>query len=415
MSRKRWFRMQLIFVSVLILEMLLKGCGLSIANSASIMLNLSDVQVKQQNNSWFFLSKDNPSRNLDDGNQVKTDEDGEGWLDISGCRQTIYIFQDSHLIASPNSKSDRKSGNETSLVEGSAAWNNHCASQVVIHTDSAEIELKGTWVLVTYLPEQQLTLVMVLEGRAEVQPVLDVNTRTLGSTINVPAGNFLFSTPGEISDSVADLTAREPHPFSQLQPLLGELNLWAWIAKTREKAKKDSIPFPEFLIAQCQIRRNPRLREFPGENATILVDELDSGSLFEGMVQDETGWIFGISSKAIGNSANAIGWVFSGYLSCPSQLPTAFSLPRGISLKEQSLVARSSPTPAPNNTQPIPDRTSPNVDLSISPENPTTENPVTLTAEAQDDSGIASIELFVDGASVKQCREATSCTAIVGP
>jgi hypothetical protein len=410
--------------------MLLKGCGLSSPVSATITRNLPNVWMKTQESDWpqHPLSDTKP-HTLKDGDQVKTNEYGEGWLEISNCLG-IYIFQDSGLIkTSSNSRLDKKSGNETSQLQGIAAWNNRCAN-VVIHTNSAEIELKGTWVLVGYLPDSQLTLVMVFEGRAEVQPVLDVNTRTLGEAINVQSGNFLFSTPGDSSGSVADLTAREPHPFEQLQPLLRELNLWAWMAKTREKARKDSIPFPEFLIAQCQIRRNPRLREFPGTEEPILLDagELADGSSFEGMVQSETGWIFGISSKTIGNSSNAIGWVSSDYLSCPSQLPTALSLPRGISLKEQRPIPTPSPTPTPPSpvpttslTTPSPispstvDKTPPTINLSISPEKPTTENQVTLTASAQDESGIALIEILVDGTSVKQCRETTSCTATVGP
>ena len=45
-----------------------------------------------------------------------------------------------------------------------------CAGEFTIHTGSASIVKNGTSLSVTYVPERELTLVVVLEGRVWVTP-----------------------------------------------------------------------------------------------------------------------------------------------------------------------------------------------------------------------------------------------------
>jgi hypothetical protein len=143
----------------------------------------------------------------------------------------IYIFQQSRLIKAACPKSDYLGGNVTCAVEGTSVYNNQCASQIVIQTPSVELVLEGTWLSVTYLPEQQLSLIMVFEGQVSAHPVLNADTYDQGAAVDIVAGYFWFSTPGATAEPIAGLAARELHSFDQLLPVVEELNLWHWIER----------------------------------------------------------------------------------------------------------------------------------------------------------------------------------------
>ena len=284
------------------------------------------------------LSKDSLYE-LQNGDRIRTNDGGEGWLYLSNC-QTVYLFQQSGLIKSANSKADSQSGSSTNLYNGSAVVkDSKCAGQVVIQTDGAEIRLTGTWVSVTYLPVQQLTLVMVFEGAAEFQAVLDSKLRTLDQAVKVPSGYFLFSTRGNRSKSVAGLAAQKPHSFQQLPGLLAELNLWKWIPRIRDRARMDNIPFPEFLVAQCTVKGTNtvtawRLRQTPVGGA--VVGEMTDNTPFVAMARTTD------TSSILGATAKQIGWVSANAVLCEAnlaQLPKILDLP---------------PTPEPSSPEPSP-------------------------------------------------------------
>lgn len=180
---------------------------------------------------------------------ITTDENGEGWLKISDC-MLIYVFQDSRLVKSACPKSDYVGGNVTCSVEGTSVYNNKCAGQVVIQTLTAELEMQGTWLSVTYLPETQLSLVIVFEGAVEAQPVVDPETRTLAPAVDVPVAHFWFTTPGAQADPIAGLAAREPHPLAALLPVVEDMNLGPWLERIEARAAADNVPFPE-LVAEA--------------------------------------------------------------------------------------------------------------------------------------------------------------------
>jgi uncharacterized repeat protein (TIGR01451 family) len=187
-----------------------------------------------EDDAWHYLSK---------GGGVTTDSSGEGWLKINDCWD-IYVFEDSELIKSPCPRSDLEAADVTCNRSGTSVWKELCASEIIIQTLSAQIEPGGTWFSVTYLPELQLTLTLVFEGQVKAQPVLDADAYTLGEPVEVPAGHFWFTTPGIAADPIAGLSAREPHPFDELLPLVEALDLWDRIGRITSRADVDRIGYP---------------------------------------------------------------------------------------------------------------------------------------------------------------------------
>lgn len=258
----RWYRARVLRVTVGILAagMLLMGCtrgGRTPQIPPTEVAELeTDSQVRREMAVvWAGPGDVSVLPGLDDqdwhslpaGSLVTTDDSGEGWVNISDC-MLIYIFQNSGLAKAACPKSDYIGGNVTCAIEGTSVYNNSCAGQVIIQTLSAEVELQGTWLSVTYLPDQQLSLIMVFEGDATVRPVLDFDARTLGGRRNVEEGHFWFSTPGDRADRVAGLDARESHPFDRLPPLLDALDLWPWMDRIQARADTDDVPFPELPV-----------------------------------------------------------------------------------------------------------------------------------------------------------------------
>jgi len=192
--------------------------------------------------------------NLGSGDRVTTDGSGEACLDFEGC-MLIYLFRDgSNLVKSGCSRSSRSGGNVTCAIEGTGVYNNSCATQVVVETDSATITLNGTWLVVTYLPRWQLTLVLVSEGQADVQPVRDVGTRTMASSIQVAGQHFVFTAPDSMLNAIegtAGLNARQAYSYDEfaafiqgLQERTGESRLESWMASAQERARLDGVSFP---------------------------------------------------------------------------------------------------------------------------------------------------------------------------
>jgi LysM repeat protein len=200
-----------------------------------------------ENEEWYELP---------DGGLVTTDDNGEGWVDISQDGRKcmlVYIFQTSELIKAACPKSDYTGGNVTCSLAGTSVYNNTCASQIIIQTLSAEIQLDGTWIAVTYLPDQQVTVAMVfdadqtIEDQITVWPVQQTDPRILGgSSLAVTEEHFWFSVPGVRADPIAGLEARVAHPFDRLLPLVEALDLWPWIDRIKKRADADNVPYPDF-------------------------------------------------------------------------------------------------------------------------------------------------------------------------
>ncbi|HUW12959.1 MAG TPA: thioredoxin domain-containing protein [Anaerolineae bacterium] len=177
---------------------------------------------------------------LHDGHRVKTDARGEALLrrDLGGAICYVYLFLSSQLVKRACPKSSYAGGNTTCLEEGSAVFNG-CSNHLIM-TPSSEILVRGSWVSVTYLPDQQMTLVVVSEGEAEVRPVLDTDTWELGLPISVAPGQLLVTAPDPVRGQDFN---RETLPVEALSLVTELLGIDAWMARASVRAEGDRVPF----------------------------------------------------------------------------------------------------------------------------------------------------------------------------
>ena len=179
---------------------------------------------------------------LNAGDMVTTDDDGEAWLDIGGCH-LIYLFFDSKIIKSACAESDYDAGNVTCAVSGTSVHNNDCSSEVHLQTRSADIVLGGTWVWLTYLPELELTLLVVGEGSAKVWPIREVDGWVRDEPITVKAQEFMFTAPDNRLEEIAGLEPRLSHGVRMLPRLVQILRMRRWLEYVQERAELDKVEF----------------------------------------------------------------------------------------------------------------------------------------------------------------------------
>jgi hypothetical protein len=191
---------------------------------------------------------DNDWHKLRTGDHVTTDPNGEAALNILDC-MTLYVFNNSGLVRSACSRSSSRGGSVYCAQEGTSLFNNKCGGKVLIETGSAEIQLEGTYLSVTYDPSNQLTLVIVLQGKVKVRPVTNFEERTLGEPIEVTEGNLFLSVPDNRKDEVSSqnwgVALRQPQPLDQIGDLIKPLGLSKWLDKIRHHAKTDGIAIPD--------------------------------------------------------------------------------------------------------------------------------------------------------------------------
>ncbi len=178
------------------------------------------------------------------GDMVTTDNSGEAWLDIAGCHR-IYLFFDSKIIKSACAESDYDAGNVTCAVSGTSVHNNDCSSEVHLQTRSANIVLESTWVWLTYLPELELTLLVVGEGSAKVWPIREVDGWVRDEPITVKAQEFMFTAPDNRLEEIAGLEPRLSHGVRRLPRLVQILRMRRWLEYVQERAKLDKVEFLE--------------------------------------------------------------------------------------------------------------------------------------------------------------------------
>ena len=175
--------------------------------------------------------------------QVSTDNNGEARLKLSGC-MTVYLFQTSRVTYAACSKSESTGGNSNCQSAGTAVYNSSCAGRIeqVIQTPTADIIPRGTWITVTYLPDQQLTITVVLKGSAEVRPVIDIENRKLGEPATINEGQFYLTVPDERRDQDDEQSSnlRQAKNVSDGPAMLNKY-LKPWLDRIRTHAEEDQI------------------------------------------------------------------------------------------------------------------------------------------------------------------------------
>jgi hypothetical protein len=194
-------------------------------------------------------------QDLNKGDAIRTDSNGQAELELVGCSGTLYVFKNSVMQVATCLKTEQASGLATCAQQGTGWFNIDCTSRFVVDTLAGRVTIAGTTFSVTYLPERQLLLVIVFAGRVAVQPVIDFDTGELGTqTTLVETGQFLYTMPGPESPALPGGSPRTPLPLEQLPPLVDELGIRPWIDDIGLRARQDGV-----LPANWPFRGQPGL------------------------------------------------------------------------------------------------------------------------------------------------------------
>ncbi|MGC9399580.1 MAG: hypothetical protein ACP5HM_10650 [Anaerolineae bacterium] len=184
---------------------------------------------------------------LSEGETLSVDNMGEAELNFSECWPGhMYAFQRSNGDFRVNrcGKFASESGSVWCL---SGFWYVSCKGEYTLLTGSAQIEKRGTTFWVMYRPEEQLTLVTVLEGEVEIRPVKRYPS-TLGAPTRLTAGSFYFTMPDVQLYDVGGLAPRMDHPNASLGRVVSALKAEAWFEVAQERAKTEGVPIPSLTV-----------------------------------------------------------------------------------------------------------------------------------------------------------------------
>lgn len=173
------------------------------------------------------VNVDASGRDLQKGDTILTDAAGEAELSIGDCVK-IYLYQQSSLMKGSCRRFDEQLGNRYCSIKGTPAFKD-CASNIITESDSAVAAFIGTWASHSYLPNLELSVVLVFEGRAEARPVTDKRETKLGDKTSVGAEHFWFSAPDSRREDLRalklGLEQRTAYPFKRLPELLARVDL----------------------------------------------------------------------------------------------------------------------------------------------------------------------------------------------
>lgn len=175
---------------------------------------------------------------LEPQDRVRTNSSGQARIQIEGC-SSIYLFIDSGL---QKSSCPKTGSGGTCTISGMSAHNNQCSAEVdtSTSTNTAIIRPTGTWYAVAYIPEELVTVVIVLDGAVEVLPVVDFAAGTLGAAIPVRAEQFLFTMP-DPTRAIGGLPPRTPLPITDLPLIAAPLGIDIYWPQLEGQARTDGI------------------------------------------------------------------------------------------------------------------------------------------------------------------------------
>jgi hypothetical protein len=225
----RWFAILLVSGVIVALIWLIvgKGCG-GTPNKDEVRRLQAQVRAGSPANSPPLLTDSN-WKAMSAGDSVRADTSGEAELRLVGCDGSVYVFDNSTLSVWTCAKKAQANKVYWCIEEGTAGFNISCSARFdVVDTPSAQVNIKATAFTITYLPNEQLTLVTTLRGVVEVAPVLDMGTLEIGEAVEVPAGTFLYTTPG-VPPEIGGVPPREARPLYELPLIVDELGIRGWM------------------------------------------------------------------------------------------------------------------------------------------------------------------------------------------
>lgn len=213
-------------------------------SEAELRRNLTNVAAGPRDRDPLPNLSDNAWHKISGETRVRTDENGEGWLKIRQC-MLIYLFQAGDMMTAPCSKSEYASGHVNCQLSGTAVYNSTCGPQAeqLVQTPTANVSPNGTWFSVTYLPQQQATLVLVFDGAVTVRPVRDFDTRSLGEPTTLRAGQAWVTAPDNRLNTDAENiggTERTVQTISDYQSVIRSV-VGPWLDRIQERARQDKI------------------------------------------------------------------------------------------------------------------------------------------------------------------------------
>jgi hypothetical protein len=221
---------------------------------------------------------------LDDGDTLTTNVGGKAELNLSDCYPgAIYIFKDSGF----NFQVEKcPSGGSGYCIPFGQLYVGGCSDEIeVIWSGSAKIIKTGTTFAVTYLPDNlAVTLVVVLDGAVEVQPIKERDEPQLGKPIPVREGQFVFTMPDVYLTGIDDLPPRDTHSVTELARVAFALGIEDWLRAVGAQAEEDGVrpeTWPEALGGTYIGEERPP-DEGPANGRVLM----GGGSLDEPLVQE---------------------------------------------------------------------------------------------------------------------------------
>ncbi|HHB91484.1 MAG TPA: hypothetical protein ENK60_09275 [Anaerolineae bacterium] len=250
-STHRLFDLRWVWLSIVILGLMLTTAACKRDNrhvqDSGIGFTLQrltpEVSMGKDASSLQPLTSATPSP-VSRGMVITTNDTGEGVLRgalASNETCTIHIFFDTSLRVSACSRAMQHGGATVTCQEEGTAVYQGCVANLQ-QTPSGMVQIVGSWVVISYQPEMELTLVSVLEGEAQVRAVIDPETAQVSETWKtIPAGHMWYTTPGETSLQIGDLPPREALSLNELPTIVEAAKLTPWYDRVRDEAIEEGV------------------------------------------------------------------------------------------------------------------------------------------------------------------------------
>jgi hypothetical protein len=133
----------------------------------------------------------NERKDLEADGMVTTDDIGEAQVEMTGCGN-LWVFRDTQL----EKATCRKSAYETNLTYclsgGMVGVQHDCLLKMTVQTPKISVETGGTRFTVTYFPEDEVSLVIALDGALQVQSFANLDAGVPPVTMT---GSVWFDDP----------------------------------------------------------------------------------------------------------------------------------------------------------------------------------------------------------------------------